>query len=48
MDFIFKGQAYEEENIWTAASDGDMARVQVLLGEGVDVNTQDETGYSPM
>ncbi len=48
MDFIFTGQAYNEENIWTAASDGDLPRVQVLIREGVDVNTQDDTGYSPM
>ena len=36
------------ENIWIAASDGDAARVGVLLASGVSVNAQDELGYSPI
>lgn len=36
------------ENIWIAASEGDIARIQTLLVEGVSVNAQDETGYSAM
>mgnify|MGYP000648657340 CR=1 FL=1 len=36
------------ENIWIAASDGDMNRVVELLESGVDVNAQDEQGYSPL
>ena len=37
------------ENIWTASSDGDLERVQHLLEkEKVDVNAQDEFGYSPI
>ena len=38
----------EEANIWVAASDGDLARVRQLLQEGVDVNAQDDNGYSPL
>jgi hypothetical protein len=38
----------EGENIWCSASDGDIARVTILLSQGIDVNAQDETGYSPM
>ena len=37
-----------DENIWIASSDGDVARVQQLVGEGVSVNAQDEHGYSPL
>ncbi len=38
----------EGDNIWCAASDGDINRVLSLISSGVDVNSQDETGYSPM
>lgn len=38
----------EAANIWVASSDGDMARVKELLSEGVDVNAQDEAGYSAL
>lgn len=38
----------EEANIWVAASDGDLIRVQRFLQEGVDVNAQDDNGYSPL
>jgi len=38
----------DEENIWIAASDGDLARVQQLLAAGESVNAQDESGYSPI
>lgn len=38
----------EPSNIWIAASDGDIDRVKQLISEGVSVNAQDETGYSPM
>ncbi len=58
MDFITKkiADATEEEgdedhdpdNIWIASSNGDIARVQQLLGQGTSVNGQDESGYSPM
>lgn len=45
----FSANSSEEgENIWCAASDGDMARVTALLSQGIDVNAQDDTGYSPM
>jgi ankyrin repeat protein len=41
--------SFEGENIWTAASDGDLERVQYLLEkECVNVNAQDEHGYSPI
>ena len=36
------------ENIWTAAADGDLARIVEILNEGVSVNVQDETGYSAL
>lgn len=46
---------YEEEdydssndNIWIAASNGDIERVKELLQSGIAINSQDETGYSPM
>jgi CBS domain containing-hemolysin-like protein len=60
MDFITKkiADATEEEgdeyihedpdNIWIASSNGDIARVQQLLGQGTSVNGQDVSGYSPM
>ena len=35
-------------NIWVASSDGNIERVKALLSEGVDVNAQDESGYSPI
>ena len=38
----------EKANIWVAASDGDLSRVKQLLVEGVDVNAQDDSGYSPL
>jgi ankyrin repeat protein len=36
------------DNIWVAASNGDIERVRFLLASGVSVNAQDEYGYSPM
>ena len=59
MDFVSKtdptssaggDDEYDEgpDNIWIASSNGDIARVQQLLAEGVSVNGQDEAGYSPM
>jgi ankyrin repeat protein len=36
------------DNIWVAASNGDVERVNVLLSSGISVNAQDEYGYSPM
>ena len=43
-DFVAGG-----ENIWVAASDGDLERVKHLVEvEGVSVNAQDEVGYSPL
>ena len=36
------------DNIWIASSNGDLARVQQLLTEGISINGQDEAGYSPM
>lgn len=39
----------DAENIWVAASDGDLARVSHLVEkEGCPVNAQDESGYSPI
>ena len=36
------------ENIWTAASDGKIELVKSIINTGVSINSQDETGYSPM
>jgi hypothetical protein len=36
------------ENIWIASSDGDIESVTMFLKDGVQVNIQDENGYSPM
>jgi uncharacterized protein len=36
------------ENIWIAASDGDIERVKQLMEEGMSCNAQDESGYSPL
>lgn len=36
------------ENIWIAASDNDIEAVKQFLENGVDVNTADENGYTPM
>ena len=36
------------ENIWIAASDGDIAGVKHYLAKGIDVNAQDDLGYSPI
>lgn len=38
----------EGKNLWTAASDGDSARVQELLQSGGGVNDQDEHGYTAL
>jgi len=38
----------EPNNIWVAAGDGDLSRVQELLDQGQDVNSQDENGYTPL
>lgn len=37
------------ENLWTAASDGDLARVDSLMAlEGFTPSSQDENGYTPV
>ena len=41
-------QSSEKENIWIASSDGDITRVIELLSSGVNINAQDEYGYSPL
>jgi hypothetical protein len=39
----------EEQNIWIAASDGNMSLVQALLATGkFTPNSPDENGYTPM
>jgi ankyrin repeat protein len=43
MDFFV-----EPDNIWVASSDGNLADVKKLISSGVDVNAQDEYGYSPL
>ncbi|KAG9288741.1 hypothetical protein G9A89_019102 [Geosiphon pyriformis] len=39
---------YIGKNIWIAAGDGDLERVQELLTEGISPNAQDENGYTPL
>lgn len=41
-------EVMELENIWVASSDADLGRIKQLLEQGVSVNAQDDTGYSPM
>ncbi len=36
------------ENIWTAAADGDLDRVKLLIPQGTSVNALDENGCSMM
>lgn len=43
MDFF-----NEPDNIWVASSDGNLAEVKKLVESGVQVNSQDEYGYSPL
>jgi len=37
-----------QKNIWVAAGDGDLERVQELVHEGQSPNAHDENGYTPM
>ena len=49
MEFVAQQEGEDGlENIWIAASDGDIDRIQKLLGDGISVNSQDESGYSPL
>lgn len=50
MEFIdnSRNETGDGENIWCAASDGDINRVTYLLNHNINVNAQDESGYSPM
>jgi hypothetical protein len=44
MDFFI-----EPDNIWTSASNGDLQQVKKWIEEqGMDVNAQDEYGYSAL
>ena len=38
----------ESDNIWIAASDDRQSAVEAYLSSGVDVNAQDDMGYSPL
>lgn len=46
MEFVDSDR--QKENIWIAASDGDIFRVKELIEEGVSPNAKDEYGYTPM
>ncbi len=35
-------------NIFVAAGDGELAKVQAFVASGVSVNSQDEYGYTPL
>ncbi|KAI0090165.1 ankyrin repeat-containing domain protein [Irpex rosettiformis] len=41
-------RARPEKNIWVAASDGDLERVQELVQSGLSVNIPDPNTYTPM
>jgi hypothetical protein len=47
MDPVDAG-ADANTNIFVAAGDGDLLRVQALVASGVSVDAQDENGYSPL
>jgi len=36
------------DNIWVACTDGNMNKVVAFLASGVDINAQDEYGFSPI
>jgi len=38
----------EENNIFIASGDGNLASVQAFVASGVSVNAQDAYGYSPL
>jgi hypothetical protein len=38
----------EFDDIWTASEDGNLSLVKRLVRQGVDINMQDEVGYSAM
>ncbi|CAM9600222.1 unnamed protein product [Heterosigma akashiwo] len=50
LSSIINGMANngEPKNIWVAAGDGDLARVQELIGQGQSVDQHDENGYTPL
>ena len=37
-----------EDNIWISSSDGDIRNVIKYLSSVVNINSQDEYGYSPL
>jgi hypothetical protein len=48
MEF-FGDSEEEEENVWVASSNGDIDKVKAILqSQKLDINIQDEYGYSPM
>ena len=38
----------EPDNVFIAASDGNLDAVKQFVESGINVNSQDETGYSPL
>lgn len=45
---VSQSAARNQKNIWVAAGDGDLERVQELVGEGIPPNVADENTYTPM
>ncbi|KAG9050096.1 hypothetical protein FS837_007619 [Tulasnella sp. UAMH 9824] len=45
---VRQSAARNQKNIWVAAGDGDLGRVQELLDEGISPNAADENTYTPM
>ena len=36
------------ENVWTAASDGDIEEIERYVASGGDIDAQDEHAYTPL
>ena len=40
--------AEEDTNIFIAAGDGQLDKVQAFVAAGISINAQDDVGYSPL
>ncbi|KAG8916798.1 hypothetical protein FRC00_014385 [Tulasnella sp. 408] len=45
---VSQSAARNQKNIWVAAGDGDLGRVQELLDQGISPNAADENTYTPI
>lgn len=44
----FLAEEDQFDNIWVACTNGDIQKVTAFLASGIDVNSQDEVGFSPI